>query len=78
MTDRVTKKRGLSDFMLGFLAGGALVGIPVGLIFGWSWVVMLSVILGAGLAGGLYGDRFLHAVVDSKWWSAIVGYWRHG
>ena len=71
------KKEGdLLGFILGFLAGGALVGIPVGFFLETPWQVTIGVVVVSGIAGGLYGDRFLHEVADSDWWDAIRGYFR--
>ena len=69
------QQRGILDFVLGFGAGALIVGLPVGLIFGLSWPA-LTIVVVAGILGGLFGDRFLLAVGDSYFWAVIKGLWR--
>lgn len=73
---KLRRKRDTLDFLLGFLAGAFIVGIPLIFFFGWDWPVIVGVTLGAGILGGLYGDPFFNALADSPWWKLLVGYWR--
>ena len=70
------QKRDRLDFVLGFIAAAAMVGAPIALLFSWTCWMVAGIMLGAGVLGGIYGDRFFHAVAESALWNGIIGYWR--